>query len=116
MRRVDRLLIKVQEAYRLDALQLSIAFLEKDPVSGKWNAIADLWDGKPQGETKRLTMVCDTEEEALAAWLSALNDWRMTRGKPPQILADLARHQAEQARTGKTLSKKRRKRHEQPQE
>ena len=39
MRRVDRLLIKVQEAYRLDALQLSIASLEKDPVSGRERAI-----------------------------------------------------------------------------
>ena len=53
-----------------------------------------------------------TEEEALTAWLSALNDWRMTRGKPPQILADLARHEADQARTGKA-TKKRRANHEQ---
>ena len=80
MRRVDRLLIKVQEAYRLDALQLSIAFLEKDPVSGKWNAIADLWDGKPQGETKRLTMVCDTEEEALVA-VDEVNELHQPTGK-----------------------------------
>ena len=80
MRRVDRLLLKVQEAYRLDALQLSVAFVEKDHKSGKWTAIADLWDGKPQGETQRLTMVCDTEEEALAA-VDEVNELHQPTGK-----------------------------------
>lgn len=67
MRRVDRLLIKIQEAQRLDALQVSVAFVE--PSGGKWRAVVDLWDGveAPNGKTERLTLECDTEAEAVAA-------------------------------------------------
>ena len=69
MRKVDRLLLKVQEAERLDILQRSVAFIEKDPASGKWKAIADLWDGVPypKGRTQRLVMECDSMEEAQKA-------------------------------------------------
>lgn len=80
MKRVDRLLLQVQNAQRLDALQLSVAFIDKNEQSGKWEAIADLWDGKPQGETRRLTMVCDTEEEAIAA-VDEVNELHQPTGK-----------------------------------
>ena len=40
MRRVDRLLLKVQEAQRLDAMQVSVCFVE--PSGDKWRAIVDL--------------------------------------------------------------------------
>lgn len=67
MRRVDRLLIKVQEAQRLDAMQVSVCFVE--PIGSKWRAIVDLWDGVeyPKGHTERLMLEADTEEEARAA-------------------------------------------------
>ena len=43
MRRVDRLLLRVREAERLDAMQVSVCFVE--PSGDKWRAIVDLWDG-----------------------------------------------------------------------
>lgn len=36
MRRVDRLLLKIQQAERLDALQLAVALIGKRTESGKW--------------------------------------------------------------------------------
>ena len=67
MRRVDRLLLKVQEAERLDAMQVSVCFVE--PAGDKWRAIVDLWDGEeaPKGHTERLILEADTEDEAVAA-------------------------------------------------
>ena len=67
MRRVDRLLLKVQEAERLDAMQVSVCFVE--PAGEKWRAIVDLWDGvdHPKGHTQRLILEADTEAEAIAA-------------------------------------------------
>ena len=67
MRRVDRLLIKIQQAQTLDAMQVSVAFVEPD--GGNWKAVVDLWDGvdAPKGKTERLTLTCATEEEAVAA-------------------------------------------------
>lgn len=67
MRRVDRLLIKVKEAQRLDDMQVSICFVKR--AGEKWQAIVDLWDGKepPKGRTQRLIMEEDTESAALAA-------------------------------------------------
>ena len=67
MRRVDRLLLKVREAERLDAMQVSVCFVE--PSGDKWRAIVDLWDGveAPNGHTQRLILEADTEEEAVAA-------------------------------------------------
>ena len=65
MRKVDRLLIKVQEAVKLDAMQVSVAFVEPD--GDKWKAIVDLWDGVPSGKAERLILNADTQEEALAA-------------------------------------------------
>lgn len=67
MRRVDRLLLKVREAERLDAMQVSVCFVE--PSGDKWRAIVDLWDGEeaPKGKTERLILEADTEEEAVAA-------------------------------------------------
>lgn len=67
MRRVDRLLLKVQEAQRLDAMQVSVCFVE--PSGDKWRAIVDLWDGVdyPKGHTQRLTLEADTQEEVIAA-------------------------------------------------
>ena len=63
MRRVDRLLLKVQEAQRLDAMQVSVCFVQ--PAGDKWQAIVDLWDGEeyPKGHTERLIL----EEDAVAA-------------------------------------------------
>lgn len=40
MRRVDRLLLRVREAERLDAMQVSVCFVE--PSGDKWRAIVDL--------------------------------------------------------------------------
>ena len=67
MRRVDRLLLKVQEAERLDAMQVSVAFVE--PAGEKWRAIVDLWDGvdHPKGHTQRLILETETEAEAVEA-------------------------------------------------
>ena len=67
MRRVDRLLLKIQEAERLDAMQVSVCFVE--PAGEKWRAIVDLWDGveRPKGHTQRLILEADTEEEAVKA-------------------------------------------------
>ena len=67
MRRVDRLLLKVQEAQRLDAMQVSVCFVE--PAGDKWRAIVDLWDGveAPAGRTQRLILEADTEKEAVAS-------------------------------------------------
>lgn len=67
MRRVDRLLIKIQQAQALDAMQVSVAFVE--PSGDKWRAIVDLWDGvdAPSGKTERLILECNTEGEAVAA-------------------------------------------------
>lgn len=64
MRRVDRLLLRVREAERLDALQLGVALIGKRTESGKWEVYADLWDGKFGGKTQRITMEFDTLEEA----------------------------------------------------
>lgn len=64
MRRVDRLLLKIQEAQRLDDLQLAVALIGKRTESGKWEVHADLWDGKTGGKTERLTMEFDTLPEA----------------------------------------------------
>lgn len=67
MRRVDRLLLKVQEAQRLDAMQVFVCFVE--PAGDKWRAIVDLWDGveAPAGRTQRLILEADTEKEAVAS-------------------------------------------------
>ncbi len=68
MHRVDRLLLKVQQAERLDNLQLAVAFIE--PKGGKWEACAQLWNGKDHdkgGLTEYVKILCDTQEEALAA-------------------------------------------------
>lgn len=35
MRRVDRLLLKVQEAQRLDAMQVSVCFVQPTGTNGK---------------------------------------------------------------------------------
>ena len=67
MRRVDRLLLRVREAERLDAMQVSVCFVE--PSGDKWRVIVDLWDGveAPNGHTQRLILEAETEEEAVAA-------------------------------------------------
>lgn len=67
MRRVDRLLLRVREAERLDAMQVSVCFVE--PSGDKWRAIVDLWDGveAPNGHTQRLILEAETEEEAAHA-------------------------------------------------
>ena len=63
MRRVDRLLLRVREAERLDAMQVSVCFVE--PSGDKWRAIVDLWDGveAPNGHTQRLILEAETEEK-----------------------------------------------------
>lgn len=65
MRKIDRLLLKVQEAQRLDDMALSVAFIKAEN-NGKWSVIADLWDDVeyPKAKTQRLTMEYDTLEEA----------------------------------------------------
>ena len=67
MRRVDRLLLRVREAERLDAMQVSVCFVE--PSGVKWRAIVDLCDGveAPEGHTQRLILEVETEKEAVAA-------------------------------------------------
>ena len=67
MRRVDRLLLKVQEAMRLDTMQVSVCFVEQ--YEDRWRAIVDLWDGveAPAGHTERLILEAKSKEEALAA-------------------------------------------------
>lgn len=67
MRRVDRLLIKIQQAEKLDAMQVSVCFVQ--PRGDKWEAVVDLWDGVdyPRGKTERLILEADTQEDALAA-------------------------------------------------
>lgn len=67
MRRVDRLLLKIQEAQRLDEMQLAVTLIGKRTESGKWEVYADLWDGEFGGKTERLTMEFDTLEEAQKA-------------------------------------------------
>lgn len=64
MRRIDRLMLKIQQAERLDELQLAVALVGKRTESGKWEVYADLWDGKTSGKTERITMEFDTLEEA----------------------------------------------------
>ena len=53
MRRVDRLLLKIQEAQRLDDLQLSVALIGKRTESGKWEGTpifgTERRAGKPSG-------------------------------------------------------------------
>ena len=61
MRRVDRLLLRVREAERLDAMQVSVCFVE--PSGDKWRAIVEA----PNGHTQRLILEAETEEEAVAA-------------------------------------------------
>lgn len=65
MRRIDRLIMKVQEAQRLDDMALSVAFIDAQS-NGKWKVIADLWDGVPypNAKSQRLEMEYDTLEEA----------------------------------------------------
>ena len=67
MRRVDRLLLKVQEAQRLDAMQVGVCFVER--AGDGWRAVVDMWDGveAPKGHTQRLTLEAQTEDEAIAA-------------------------------------------------
>ena len=64
MRRVDRLLIKIQDAQRIDAMQLCTALIGQKTETGEWEVYADLWDGREGGKTERLTMKFDTLEEA----------------------------------------------------
>ena len=54
MRRVDRLLLKIQEAQRLDEMQLAVALIGKRTESGKWEVYADLWGGKFGGKPSGL--------------------------------------------------------------
>lgn len=67
MKRIDRLLLKIQEAQRLDAMQVSVCLVERS--GEKWQAIVDLWDGveAPKGHTQRLILEANTKEEAVAA-------------------------------------------------
>lgn len=67
MRRVDALLLKVQQAERLDDMQVSVCIVRHP--GEKWEAIVDLWNGVdyPRGRSQRLILETDTEEEALAA-------------------------------------------------
>jgi len=67
MRRVDRLLLKVQEAQQLDAMQVAVCFVER--AGDGWRAVVDLWDGveAPKGHTQRLTLEAETQDEAVAA-------------------------------------------------
>lgn len=67
MRRIDRLMLKIQQAERLDELTLAVALIGKRTESGKWEVYADLWDGKTSGKTQRITMEFDTLEEAQKA-------------------------------------------------
>ena len=67
MRRVDRLLLKIQEAQRLDEMQLAVALIGRHTEFEKWKVYADLWDGNTGGKTERLTMEFDTLDEAKKA-------------------------------------------------
>ena len=94
MRRVDRLLLRVREAERLDAMQVSVCFVE--PSGDKWRAIVDLWDGVeyPKGKTERLVLECETEEEAIAAVheveaVHTPTGWRAKTMEPAIIVMDI---------------------------
>lgn len=67
MRKVDMLLLKVQEAQKLDSMQVATCLVL--PAGDKWQAMIDLWDGVdyPNGRSQRLILETDTKEEALAA-------------------------------------------------
>ena len=94
MRRVDRLLIKIQQAQRLDDLQVAVALV--DHYGEKWRAIVDLWDGVdyPNGKTERLVLECETEEEAIAAIeeveaVHTPTGWRAKTMEPAIIVMDI---------------------------
>ena len=77
MRRIDRLLIKIQEAQRLDAESLCYALITKacyveepedSPNYNKWAVAAYISKGKEPGAGTMLdTLYFDTEAEAIAA-------------------------------------------------
>lgn len=63
-RRISNLLQKIQEAETAGAKTLAIAIIGKREDTGKWEVHADLWDGVKGGGLERITMECDTREEA----------------------------------------------------
>lgn len=63
MQRVDRLLLKAEQAHQESPLQVSVAFAK--PFNDKWQAVIDLWDGALHGETKRLVIECENQKKAL---------------------------------------------------
>lgn len=68
MRKIDRLLLQIREAQRLDDLTVANALIgQRNPPEGSWEVYVDLWDGKYGGKTERLTMECNSQEEALKA-------------------------------------------------
>lgn len=77
MRRIDRLLIKIQEAQRLDKEGLLYALIDKacfleepedSPNYDKWAVAAYISNGKEPGSGTMLdTMYFDTKDEAIAA-------------------------------------------------
>lgn len=96
MRKIDRLLIRIQEIQRLDDLTVADALIgQRNPPEGKWEVYVDLWDGKCGGKTERLTMECDSKEEALKAVKNVEEVHRPTgmkariaQGEAPVILID----------------------------
>lgn len=63
-RRISSLLQKIQEAEAAGAKTLATALIGKRESTGKWEVHADLWDGVKGGNLERITMECDTKEEA----------------------------------------------------
>jgi len=66
IRRINRLLQKIQETESRDALSLAVVLIGYRESSGKWEVHADLADGTGS-QLKRITMECDTEEQAQQA-------------------------------------------------
>lgn len=65
MRRIDRLLLKIQEAQRLEATHVRGAIVGFNQERGKWQMLVDLVGGKGSMEYERLDMDFESKEAAL---------------------------------------------------
>lgn len=64
MKRIDRLLIKVNKAYKKNSRGLYMAFVIQQE-DGSWEAQGQLWNGKTGSGTKTLKINYSTQEEAV---------------------------------------------------
>lgn len=89
MQRVDRLLIQVKRAYGVNTKQVCLGFVNMLD-NGKWEAKADLWDGKDgsQKPEDRVTSIHDTKEEAISS-IEALAEAYAPTGKYKPLFEDV---------------------------